>query len=139
MKKAIKRYKGSMTVEAVFVFPLLIVILVLIIWLAFYLHDCLLTRGMLQQAKEGTASAMLEAEYAEESIKGKLYLCELQGIYIRKSDTAVQAEAQLFVPGFLGKARWTQRQMVICDEKSGVEREKLTRIVSLITRWKDGS
>lgn len=47
-----KRWKGSITVEAVFIIPLLIVVVMIFLWLTFFLHDRLVVHSAIHQTLE---------------------------------------------------------------------------------------
>ncbi len=139
MKYVRKRLNGSMTVEAVFLLPLLMVVFLLILWLTLYLHDCLVVRSALQQAKGSEGAEVFTEEYIRDCVEGELYLCDLVQVSVTVTSTKETLVAGLFVPGFLGMSRWTQQQYIIKEEKYHVIKEQLTRITGVIVRWKDGS
>lgn len=47
-----RKWRGSITVEAVFLIPMIIVIVMIFLWLTFFLHDRLVARSMMHQTLE---------------------------------------------------------------------------------------
>ena len=89
-----KQKKGSITVEAVFIIPFIIIILLLFLWLSLYLHDQVVVRGTMQQVLNSAGDYIVYGTLPESRYLSKQTIVD-RGILYAVSDSSPSEEERL--------------------------------------------
>lgn len=89
-----KQKKGSITVEGVFIIPLVMMILLLFLWLSLYMHDRVAARGTMQQVISSAGDYLVYGTLPESGYLSKRKTID-RGILYAISDSALVEEERL--------------------------------------------